>query len=156
MITLIAAIAKNRTIGKDGQLVWSNKEDLTRFRDLTKGKTVLMGRKTWESIPQKFRPLPERENIIITRNTSYKVPDNVRCFESIDEALQALSGRDVMIIGGAEIYHATINIAQRLELTEIAQELDGDTFFPSIDQSKWKENVRIQKDGFSFVTYHKT
>lgn len=157
MITLIAAVAANRTIGKDGQLVWRNKEDMARFKELTTGKVVIMGRKTWESIPPKFRPLPDRKNVVVTRNAEYPVPEGVERVASLDEAFSRYEGRgrDIMIIGGAEIYATAIGRADYLELTEVAAELDGDTFFPEVDEAIWKEAARIEKEGFDFVTYRR-
>jgi len=155
MITLIAAIAKNRAIGKSGQLIWTDKDDMARFKRLTTGKIVIMGRKTWDSIPESYRPLPHRQNVIITRNISLQIPDGVERLTSITEALTRYKNDDIMVIGGAEIYAGTIDHADCLELTEIAKEIPGDTFFPLLHPSTWKETARINKDGFSFVTYHK-
>jgi dihydrofolate reductase len=154
MVTLVAAVAANRTIGKDGQLVWRNKEDMAHFKELTTGKVVIMGRKTWESIPPKFRPLPDRTNVVVTRNQNYALPDNVMSASSIEEALHRYRMADIMI-GGAEIYAAAIGRADCLELTEVAAELDGDTFFPEVDKATWKETARIEKEGFAFVTYRR-
>lgn len=155
MITLIAAVAKNGCIGKNGKLAWRNKEDMARFKELTTGKTVLMGRKTWESIPAQFRPLPDRVNAVITRKADYALAEGVLRFSSLEEALEALKDREVFVIGGAEIYAATLATADVLELTEIASDLEGDTFFPPFDRSIWKETARVNHDGFSFVTYRK-
>lgn len=155
MVTLVAAVAANRTIGKDGQLVWRNKEDMARFKELTTGKVVIMGRKTWESIPSKFRPLPDRVNVVVTRNPDYTLPDNVMSATSIEDALYRYRANDIMVIGGAEIYAASIGKADCLELTEVAAELDGDTFFPEVDTSIWKETARVGKEGFAFVTYRR-
>lgn len=155
MVTLIAAVTKNGCIGKNGKLAWRNKEDMARFKELTTGKTVLMGRKTWESIPAQFRPLPDRVNVVITRQAEYALPEGVLRFSSIDEALEALKDREVFVIGGAEIYAATLTSADCLELTEIASDIGGDTFFPSFDRSAWKETTRIDRDGFSWVTYQR-
>jgi dihydrofolate reductase len=155
MITLIAAVAKNGCIGKDGKLAWHNKEDMARFKKLTTSKTVLMGRKTWESIPKSFRPLPDRVNAVITRQTEYALPEGVLRFSSVEEALEALRDREVFVLGGAEIYAATLASADCLELTEITSELEGDTFFPSFDRSAWKETARIDREGFSWVTYQR-
>lgn len=155
MVTLIAAVAANRTIGKDGQLVWRNKEDMAHFKELTTGKVVIMGRKTWESIPPKFRPLPDRINVVVTRNPDYVLPEGVVSASSIEDALYRYRLNDVMVIGGSEIYAAAIGKADCLELTELVAELDGDTFFPEVDKTTWKETVRIEKEGFAFVTYRR-
>lgn len=153
MLTLIAAIAENGAIGKNGQLVWRNKDDMAHFKKLTLGKTVLMGRKTWESIPEKFRPLPDRINAVVTRQTDYQLPADVRRFLSIDEALETLKNEEVMVIGGAELYKETLPRADKLEITEVKQKLEGDTFFPTIETEFWKETTREDYDGYSFVTY---
>jgi dihydrofolate reductase len=155
MITLIAAVAANRTIGKDGQLVWRNKEDMARFKELTTGKIVIMGRKTWESIPPKFRPLPDRLNVVVTRNASYELPENVERAPSIEEAFHRHHGEEIMVIGGAEIYAAAMSKADCLELTEIASDLEGTVLFPEVDKTIWKEVTRIDKEGFDFVTYRR-
>lgn len=155
MVTLVAAIAANRTIGKDGQLVWRNKEDMAHFKELTTGKVVIMGRKTWESIPPKFRPLPDRINVVVTRNREYELPDNVMSTASVEDALYRYRMNDVMVIGGAEVYATTISKADCLELTEVAADLDGDTFFPEVDKNIWKETAREEKEGFAFVTYRR-
>ncbi|OGL74429.1 diacylglycerol kinase [Candidatus Uhrbacteria bacterium RIFCSPHIGHO2_12_FULL_60_25] len=148
-ITLIAAISKNNVIGTEGRLPWHIPEDMKHFKTLTMGKVVLMGRKTWESIPEKFRPLPGRTNVIITRQPDYPVPTGVQTFQSTDDALK----NDVMVIGGAEIYRQTIDRADRLEITYVDRVIEGDATFPAIDPSVWKEIAREDRDGLSFVTY---
>lgn len=156
MITLVAALTRNRCIGKDGQLVWHNKEDMARFKALTSGagKTVLMGRKTWESLPQKFRPLPGRTNAVVTRQSDYALPEGVMRFSDLEPALHILSRQsDLYVIGGGEIYAAALPFADMLELTEIDQEVEGDTFFPEFDKNEWMETGRNVREGFAFATY---
>lgn len=155
MLTLIAAIAANNAIGKDGQLVWHNKEDMAHFKQLTLGKTVLMGRKTWESIPEKFRPLPGRTNAIISRQQAYVLPEGVLRFGSVDDALNSLRSADVVVIGGAEIYRQTIDRADRLEITQVNLDLEADTYFPPIEEAIWQEIAREEHGDFSFVTYQR-
>jgi dihydrofolate reductase len=152
-ISLIAAIAENNCIGKSGTLPWYIPEDLKHFKKITTGHTVLMGRKTWESIPEKFRPLPNRKNIVVTRQSDYSLPDGVELFHTIDNALAAHGDETVIVIGGAEIYKQTIGQADTLHITHIHKTIDGDAFFPEIDPSAWKETERDDHDGFSFVTY---
>ena len=152
-IILVAAISRNGVIGSDGTLPWHIPEDLKRFKELTSGHVVLMGRKTWESIPEKFRPLPNRTNLVITRQTSLEVPTGVEVFSSIESALSAHAEDDVYVIGGAEIYRQTISLADRLEITHVDRDVAGDALFPSIDSAVWKETQRTPGDGFSFVTY---
>ena len=154
-VALIAAISENNCIGKSGTLPWYIPEDLKRFRELTTGKTVLMGRKTWESIPEKFRPLPNRKNMVITRNLEFPLPDSVMRYHSIDEALEKTSG-DIMVIGGAEIYAQSIALADTLYITHIRTFIeDGTAFFPTIDPAVWQEAEREDHEHFSFVTYKK-
>ena len=155
MLTLIAAVAKNGCIGKDGTLPWRIPEDMKHFRALTTGKIVVMGRKTWESIPSTFRPLPDRTNVVVTRQIGYAVPAGVETYPSVDEALTWHTDDETFIIGGAEIYRQTIENADRLEITEVDQQVDGDAFFPAIDPAIWKETTREPHDGFAFVTYTK-
>lgn len=153
MIALIAAISENNCIGKNNTLPWHIPEDMKHFRKLTDGKTVVMGRKTWESIPEKYRPLPNRKNIVITRNLDYTVPDSVKMHHSVKEALEHESG-DVIVIGGAEIYAQSIELADTLYITHVHTFIeDGTAFFPTIDKNIWKETEREDHEHFSFVTY---
>lgn len=154
-ITLIAAIAKNNCIGKNGSLPWRIPEDMAHFKDLTMGYPVIMGRKTWESIPEKFRPLPGRHNIVVTRQEAYPLPENVERASSLEEALLMHATEDLFVIGGAEIYRASMDRADRLEITHVHQDVDGDTFFPEIPEATWHEAAREDHDGFSFVTYER-
>lgn len=153
MLSLIAGISQNNCIGKNGQLPWHIPEDLKHFREVTAGKIVLMGRKTWESLPEKFRPLPNRINIVITRQTDYSVPTGVEVYATIDEAVAAHPNEEIMVIGGAEIYKQTIDKAEKLYMTHINQAVDGDAFFPTIDLTIWKETDRADHSNYSFVTY---
>lgn len=154
-LSLIAGISNNNCIGVNGNLPWNIPEDLKHFREMTAGKTVLMGRKTWESLPAKFRPLPNRTNIIITRQTDYPVPAGVEVYATINEATNKHPHEEIMVIGGAEIYKQTIDQADTLYITHINQTVDGDAFFPAIDLIVWKETKREDHSGFSFVTYKK-
>jgi dihydrofolate reductase len=154
-ISIIAAIGKNRELGKDNKLLWHIKEDLQRFRELTKGHPIIMGRKTWESIPEKFRPLPNRTNIVVTRDQQYSVPAGVEKYSSVESALASHPNEEMMVIGGAELYRQTIDRANRLFITHVNQTVDGDAFFPKIDPKVWREMERDGHEGFSFVTYRK-
>jgi len=153
MLSLIAAVAQNNCIGKKNDLPWNIPEDLKHFKDITSGHIVLMGRNTWESIPEKFRPLPNRKNIVITRDIKYMVPKGVEVYSSIDEALEKYKKQDLFIIGGASIYKQTIEKADKLFITEVHQFVDGDAFFPEIDKNVWQEVEREDHEGFSFVRY---
>ncbi|MDP3295106.1 MAG: dihydrofolate reductase [Nevskia sp.] len=136
-LTLIAALAQNRVIGRDGDLPWRLPDDLKRFKRLTVGKTVLMGRKTWVSLG---RPLPDRDNWVLTRDIAFK-PAGATVFASLDQALNAGQGRELVVIGGAELYRQTLPLATRLELTEVLAELEGDTWFPEFDTADWIETA---------------
>lgn len=153
MITLIAACSKNRVIGKDNQLIWHLPEDLKRFKELTTGKTVLMGRKTFESIG---RPLPKRTNIIVTSDKNYKAEGCV-IYHDLSEALK--HDKDIMVIGGSQIYQQCLDIAHDIQLTVIDQEFEGDAFFPELgpnyelfkseshqnENYKWQYNTYLNK-----------
>lgn len=155
MLALVAAIAKNNCIGKGNELVWKHPKDMEHFKNITNGKIVLMGRKTWESLPSKFRPLPNRKNIVITRQAPYAVPTGVEVYSTIDAALAAHQHEDIMVIGGAETYRQTIDRADTLYITQVDKEIEGDAFFPNIDLEIWEGVEREEQDGFRFITYHK-
>ncbi len=155
-ITIVAAISKNNCIGKQGKLPWNIPEDMKRVKKLTTGKVIIMGRKTWESIPEKFRPLPNRLNIVITRNTDYSLPDNVEKYPDIKSAVIAHKNEKIIGFGGQHIFEEMIQIADTLNITEVNQTIeDGDTFFPKIDKTIWKEIWREPHNGFDFVEYKK-
>ena len=129
-IIIIAAVAANRVIGRDNQLIWNIPEDMAHFKTLTQGHTVLMGRKTWESLPPRFRPLPGRRNIVITRQPDFVAP-GTELANSLEAGLElAASDALVFIIGGAEIYQQAMALANRLEITEVALTPEGDSWFP--------------------------
>ena len=154
MLSLIAAISKNNCIGKNGELPWSLPEDMKHFKEVTMGKAVIMGRKTWESIPEKFRPLKGREYIVITRQENYTVPEGVHVFHSLDEAINKNKDQETICIGGGELYKQVMEKADILYMTYIDRTVNEcDTFFPHIDLNLWKERERDDRDGFSFVTY---
>jgi dihydrofolate reductase len=138
-ISLIAAMARNRVIGLDNQLPWRLSADLQRFKALTMGKPIVMGRKTYESIG---KPLPGRTNIVVTRDTGYSA-DGCRVVHSIDEALLAAGDCDeVMIMGGADLYSQMLPRADRLYLTEVQADVSGDARFPGFDKAQWQELER--------------
>ncbi len=155
MISLIAAVSENNCIGKKNTLPWHIPEDLLHFKKITTGNTVLMGRKTWESIPEKFRPLPNRKNIIISSQKNMVIPEGVALFHSLEDALAANQDEDIFVIGGATIYAQTIDLADTLYITEVHKHIDGDAFFPAFDKQIWKETERENHENFSFVTYKK-
>lgn len=137
-VTLVVGIAENGVIGRNGGLPWRLSTDLRRFRETTMGKPILMGRKTWESLPK--RPLPGRLNILITRGEEYRA-EGAQVASSLDEALSlaaAAGAGEVSIIGGGEIYAQSLPRADRLDVTHILAEVDGDTRFPPIDPDIWR------------------
>ena len=137
-IIIIAAVAKNLVIGKNNQLIWNIPEDMAHFKALTQGHTVVMGRKTWESLPPRFRPLPGRRNIVITRQGSYQAP-GAEIASSLDCAIAlAKSDPKLFIIGGAEIYAQALAKADSLELTEVDLSPDGDAWFPTLVDDEWR------------------
>jgi dihydrofolate reductase len=144
-VSLIWAQSANGVIGNAGALPWHLPEDLASFRRWTSGHAVLMGRRTWESLPERFRPLPGRRNVVLTRSPDYPSPGAER-FPSLVAALDALD-EDVWVIGGATVYAEAIPLAQRLVRTEIDAAYDGDTFAPALDGS-WEVVGREPTDGW--------
>lgn len=162
-ISLISAVATgNFVIGKDNKLLWSLPNDMKRFKELTVGKPCVMGRKTWESLPEKFRPLPNRENIVFSTNKSF-VADGATVIKSISEFYEKYDGRndEFMIIGGSKIYNDFINYADRLYLTYVHGLYSGDTYFPEISKewklSEWKNFEKDEKHNipYSFAKFLK-
>jgi len=144
-LSIIVATSKNRAIGKDNQLLWHLPEDLRYFKRVTMGKPIVMGRKTFESIG---RPLPGRLNIVVTRQHDWQ-HEGVKVVHSIDDALALAESysiidgsEEVMVIGGAEIYQAALPKAQRLYMTHVDIDIEGDAFFPVIDDTQWHEVAR--------------
>lgn len=154
-LSLIAAVSSNGCIGKDGGIPWNIPGEQLLFKELTLYKTVLMGRKTWESIPEQFRPLRNRLNIVITRQADYPLPPEVERFSDLSSALSAHASEDICVIGGAEIYRATIDLADTLYLSHIDQIVEGDTFFPTIDPAQWQCVEQKAYPGFLLVTYQR-
>src|SRR5919106_2985761 len=152
-VVIVAAVARNDVIGAGGGLPWRIPEDLARFKKLTMGHALVMGRATFESIG---RPLPGRTNIVLTRRANWS-HDDVEVAGSVDEALAiaASRGQDAYIAGGAEVYRQTLGIADRLEITEVDLSPEGDTWFPPVDWSQWREVARQAHPGFTFVTYNR-
>ncbi len=159
MITIIAAVADNNALGKDNQLIWYLPSDLKRFKKVTSNHHVIMGRKTYESLG---KPLPNRTNIIISRNTNYKAEGCV-VVNSLQEAIDAAKeDENPYILGGAEIYQQAILIADKLDITFVHQQFEADAFFPEIDNTVWKETSRegFKSDekniyDYSFVTFER-
>jgi dihydrofolate reductase len=151
ILTIIAAVSRNGVIGREGKLPWHLPEDLKRFKKVTTGHAVVMGRKTFESIG---KPLPERRNIVLTRRPNPKFPEPVLHFNSLEAALQACheSGEsEVFVIGGAEVYAQAMPLADRMMLTEIDRHVEGDAAFPEWNRDDWKV---VSREGM-FVTYRR-
>lgn len=154
-IYLVAAVASNGIIGRDGHLPWHLPEDLKHFKRLTMGQAVIMGRRTWESLG---RALPGRENIVVTRQAGYEAP-GAAVASSLEAALALCSGDSVaFVIGGEQLFAESLPIAAGLVLTEIQRDHEGDTRFPDYDRSRWRETQRERHtapDGtrFDFVLY---
>lgn len=159
-LTTIAAVADNGVIGKDNDLIWHLPDDLKHFKRLTKGHTIVMGRKTWESIGAK--PLPKRRHIIITRNAEYTAT-GAEVVTSVEAALALIENDEQpFIVGGAEIYKLSMPYVQRLELTYVHHDFEGDTFFPEFDKSEWETTTEARHEAdekhewpFTFVQLNK-
>lgn len=140
LISFVVAVSRNGVIGRDGGLPWHISSDLKRFKEITMGKPVIMGRKTWESLPRK--PLPGRRNIVITRSADYAA-DGAEVVASADAALALCKDEtEVSVIGGGEIYRLFWPVVGRLYLTEVDMEVAGDTHFPAADPAEWREVSR--------------
>ena len=155
-IALIYACASNGVIGKDGNMPWHLPEDLAHFKALTTGAPVIMGRKTWDSLPPRFRPLPGRSNIVITRQTDWHQNDVQRA-SSLREALslaEQTKTTTAWVIGGAQIYAQALPLAQRVEMTVIEQAIDGDAFAPQLPATEWQESSRSSHRSSTGLRYH--
>ncbi len=151
-LNLIFARARNGVIGKDNTLPWHLPEDLAHFKQTTLGQPVVMGRKTWESLPPKFRPLPGRTNIVVTRQTDWQA-DGAMVAHSIEEAVQQCpTDTQVWVIGGAEVYAQAMPLAKCAVVTEIDADFEGDAFAPSFDDS-WQETARTTHVAANGLTY---
>lgn len=152
-VVIVAAVARNGVIGVDNRLPWRIPEDLARFKTMTMGHALVMGRATFESIG---RPLPGRSNIVLTRNPDWSA-DGVDVVGSLQQGMElaASRGQDVFVAGGAEVYRGALDVADRMELTEVDAEPDGDTHFPVVEWSQWSVSAREIHDGYSFVSYQR-
>lgn len=157
MITLIAAIGKNNELGKDNQLIWHLPNDFKRFKAITTGHYIVMGRKTFESFP---KPLPNRTHVIITRQKNY-ISENCIVVNSIEDAIATCpKDETIFVIGGGEIYKQSIKIADKLEITRVHHTFEADTFFPEINMKEWElifeeYHPKDEKHNFdfTFLTY---
>jgi dihydrofolate reductase len=167
MISMVVAMDKNNGIGKDNKLLWHLPQDLRYFKELTQGYPIIIGRKTYESIVSKIgKPLPNRLNIVMTRDRDYPAPKEVIVSESVDMALTSAKyfAKDIFVIGGSTVYEQFMPYVDRLYVTEIDEEFEVDAYFPQIDQSVWKEDLskrlRGRRDNknpykFYFKVYNK-
>jgi dihydrofolate reductase len=162
-LSLIAAVARNGVIGKDNTLLWRLPEDLQFLKRTTLGFPVIMGRKTWDSLPARFRPLPGRENIVVTRNTQWQAEGAV-VVHSLQAALAHVGNAPkAFVIGGAELYAAALPLASEMVLTEIDRDFDGDVHFPKWDRQQFREISREPHHAgepnnfdYAFVTYRRS
>jgi dihydrofolate reductase len=146
MISLIVAVSEGNVIGKDNKLIWHLPADMKFFKEKTTGHCIITGRKNYESIPEKFRPLPNRTNIVITRQSDYNAPGTiiVNSVEAALEKAKETNDDEIFIIGGAEIFRQSLHLADRIYLTKIYHHFEGDVFFPDLNNSEWKETQRIK------------
>lgn len=163
IISLIAAVSKNNVIGRDNDLPWKLPDDMKYFMTTTVGHTVIMGRKNFDSLPPKMKPLRNRVNIVITRNEKVLEGFDVKAVGSLQQALDlSPNDEEVFVIGGAQIYALALPHADRLYLTEIDKVVDGDVYFPPFDKSEWTESSRVHHEAdelhayaFDFVLYER-
>ncbi|MCB0496411.1 MAG: dihydrofolate reductase [Cyclobacteriaceae bacterium] len=161
-IAMIAAVAENGVIGKDNDLVWSLPDDMKYFMNTTKGHYIILGRKNFESLPPKYRPLPNRTNVVVTHQKNLQL-EGAHMVNTLEEAFEFCRNSDqgkVFVIGGGQIYKHSMPFADTLYITEIHQSFDGDTFFPEFDKNEWQEVSREQHGTderhlypFDFVVY---
>ena len=157
MVSIIVAQGRNRVIGSRGGLPWHLPSDLRRFRELTTGHAVVMGRKTYESLPPAVRPLPGRRNVVVSSNAGYRPDGGAEVFTSLSEALEACEGR-CFVIGGGQVYAQATPLADRIYLTEVQADPPGDVFFPALATDTWtcvEESDPIAENDhtFSFKVY---
>jgi len=152
-IIIIAAVAKNGIIGRDGKIPWDIKEDFKHFKELTSGYPVIMGRKTWESLPVK--PLKDRLNIVLTKQEDFKIKGGfVKNY--LKDALEYCKNHEkIFLIGGESVYKMGLRFATRIELTRINKEYKGDVYFPEVNWDEWKIEKKVDKKEYSFLSYIK-
>jgi len=163
-VSLVAAVAQNGVIGKDNDLPWRLPDDMKFFMSVTRGHYVILGRKNFESLPEKYKPLPNRTNVVVTRQKDYQAQGCI-VVHNIQEALKVAeqaNEQEVMVIGGSDIYALALPFAHRLYITEVHADVEGDVKFPEFDKQSWTEVSRVphEKDDrhaypFDFVVYEK-
>jgi len=155
-VSVIVAISEDGTIGDKGKIPWHIREDLQRFKRLTMGHPIIMGRRTYESIG---KPLPGRTNIVLTQNPDFTASPEVLTFASLDAALDHCRGQNhdsVFIIGGNKVYQRALPLADKLLVTEVHQRINGDTKFPDYNHTEWTETAREDRSEHSFVEYSRS
>ncbi|WP_304522451.1 dihydrofolate reductase [Actinotalea sp. Marseille-Q4924] len=147
---MVWAEAHGGVIGRDGAMPWHVPEDLAHFRGLTRGHVVVMGRGTWDALPERFRPLPDRENLVLTRRAGLELP-GARVAASVTQALDVVGDRDAWVIGGGQVYRAFEPVADRLEVTELDVDVEGDTTAPAVDPARWRLVATVPAEGWALA-----
>ena len=150
-VTLLAAVARNGVIGRGGGLPWHLPADLAHFKRTTMGHTIVMGRRTYDSIGS---PLPGRVTVVVTRRPAWRV-DGFSSAASLEQALALATGDEVFVVGGGQLYREAMPLADRILLSEVPDSPDGDTWFPDVDPAVWHETGRTPAKGFDIVTYER-
>lgn len=158
MVSIVVALSSNRVIGCDGALPWRLPTDLRRFRELTTGHTVLMGRRTYESLPARFRPLPDRRNLVLSSDRTYRA-EGAEVFDDLAAALGACA-QECFVIGGGQTYAQALPLAGRVYATHVAREVQGDAFFPELAPADWRclqrtESMSENDETFAFSVYER-
>jgi dihydrofolate reductase len=158
VVSIVVAFAGNGVIGRDGGLPWHLPTDMKRFRELTTDRAVVMGRRTFESIPERFRPLPNRRNLVLSSNRDWH-PPGAEVFPDLASAVQACDG-DCFVIGGEQTYREALALAERVYATEVEGAIEGDVFFPALTQDEWRcieqsDRVVENDHGFTFCVYER-
>jgi dihydrofolate reductase len=152
VVAIVVARSRNLVIGREGGLPWNLPSDLRRFRELTTGKAVIMGRKTFESLPDAYRPLPNRRNMVLSSDPHY-APQGAEAFDGLEAALQAAGG-DSFVIGGSRVYETALPLADRVYLTHVEGDYEGDAFFPDLPEHHWQcvdESDPVAENGCEFT-----
>jgi dihydrofolate reductase len=158
MVAIVVAFADNGVIGRDGGLPWHLPTDMKRFRELTSERAVVMGRRTFESLPDRFRPLPNRRNLVLSSNRDWPAP-GAEVFPDLASAVEACDG-DCFVIGGEQTYREALALAERVYATEVEGAIDGDVFFPTLAEGEWRRVERSERvvendHSFSFCVYER-
>jgi dihydrofolate reductase len=158
VVSIVVALAGNGVIGRDGGLPWHLPTDMKRFRELTSERAVVMGRRTFESIPDRYRPLPNRRNLVLSSNRDWRAP-GAEVFGDLASAVQACDG-DCFVIGGEQTYREALALAERVYATEVEGAIEGDVFFPALAEGEWRcieqsDRVVENDHGFTFCVYER-